>query len=167
MHDRPRLSGLFLILGHAESPVSLVRSVWALLVPGPRCSAGAGGRRGHHCELGQSGVSGGRWLTGLHPAPARAAGRMNMTFVSVNGASPGRGGGAKRAAGLVLYRRVCIAFGNPARRPGRPPVPAGADIAEMKPIRNVPETYPGRRDNTGVRPLTCDDVRLHRCPRGS
>jgi len=167
MHDRPRLSGFIPIPGHAESPVGLVRSVWVpsswpARVRGRPCPWAAAGRRGHHFELGQLAASAGRWLAGLCPASAGAAGRMNMTFVSVNGTQSGRGGGQRGAAGLVLYRRVCIAFGNSARQPGRQSVPAAADIAEMKPIRNAPETYPGRRDNTEIMPLSCDDVRLHR-----
>lgn len=33
-----------------------------------------------------------------------------------------------------------------------------ADIAEMNPVRNGPETFPGRRDNIVSVPLSCDDA---------
>jgi len=33
-----------------------------------------------------------------------------------------------------------------------------ADIAEMNPVRNGPETFPGRRDNTGGTRLSWDDA---------
>jgi hypothetical protein len=37
-----------------------------------------------------------------------------------------------------------------------------ADIAEMNPVRNAPETFPGRRDNIVSTPLSWDDA----TPRG-
>ena len=66
-----------------------------------------------------------------------------------------RGKGAGR---LALYRRVKIAFGNLAGQPARPPVPCFTDIAEMQPIRNAPETYPGSRDIIANVPLTWGDA---------
>jgi hypothetical protein len=33
-----------------------------------------------------------------------------------------------------------------------------ADIAEMNPVRNGPETFPGRRDNIVSTPLSWDDA---------
>ena len=86
-----------------------------------------------------------------------------MTFVSVNEVQSGDRAAAKAAAWPTLYRRVYIAFGNLAREEGGPRLPASTDIAEMHPIRNALETYPGRRDNTVSKPLSCVDVPPRGC----
>ena len=82
----------------------------------------------------------------------------NMTLVSVNGSRSRPGPGQRRRPGwrcTVAYRLRSVTSPGKA---GRPRVPALTDIAEMQPIRNAPETYPGGRDITANVALTCGDA---------
>jgi hypothetical protein len=94
------------------------------------------------------------------PGAGSPAGRAYMTFMSVNGTSLRPGPRQRHRPWVLLYRRVCIAFGNLTRQAGRRRVPGVSDITEMRPIRNPPETYPGDRDNIVSMPLTCGDAPL-------
>ena len=86
---------------------------------------------------------------------------MSMTDASVNESQPPRVPGQRRPPASTLYRRVNIAFSNLGPASGQA---AGqdADIAEMNPVRNGPETFPARRRNSANTRLNWDDVPVAR-----